>query len=171
MAKRRSRSKGPKATGPSTSTTRARSKSFEDKRRDFLKRLKALVSKHRETDYYKRRIIDTSLLSNKETRQRITQNKVTTPKASTKTRTRGNDGRRSAPVIVSSSRQPGTHVGEPVATVARKRMKGRSPVHDRITREFTQIPKEERAHCKERPRNNRGNGGSRNFIPWCTRRK
>lgn len=24
--------------------------------------------------------------------------------------------------------------------------------------------------CKERPKNNRGNGGSRSFVPWCGRR-
>lgn len=25
--------------------------------------------------------------------------------------------------------------------------------------------------CKERPKNNRGNGGSRRFVPWCDRKK
>lgn len=25
--------------------------------------------------------------------------------------------------------------------------------------------------CKERPKNNRGDGGSRAFVPWCGRRK
>jgi hypothetical protein len=27
--------------------------------------------------------------------------------------------------------------------------------------------RDERPKCKERPKNNRGSGGSRDFIPWC----
>lgn len=36
-------------------------------------------------------------------------------------------------------------------------------------------PKEEKVrdlnNCKERPKSNKGNGGSRPFVPWCGRRK
>jgi hypothetical protein len=54
----------------------------------------------------------------------------------------------------------------PTRSNAAHRLRSRAVVREK------ELPlKRERPHCKPRPVNNRGDGSSRKFVPWCNKRK
>ena len=58
-----------------------------------------------------------------------------------------------------------------IVPVRPKQQKGAKPDH--LQTQSSLKERKERLHdsCKERPRHNKGAGGSRAYVPWCSRRR